>query len=168
MTRGEFLGGCLVALLITCSPGLAGVVVTALTGPDRLDAPAPPISRGEAAPTEREASPWVPQRPRPQVASRSRAVVRHSAAGVGALPLILLRIRGCESGSGPHSPGDYRAENPTSTASGAFQVLDGTWDGFAGYRHAADAPRGVQDARALQLYRDRGTQPWNATRGCWA
>jgi hypothetical protein len=70
MTRGEFLGGCLVALLITCSPGLAGVVVTALTGPDRLDAPAP-ASVGEAV-QEREASPWVPQRPRPQVASRSR------------------------------------------------------------------------------------------------
>jgi len=83
MTRGEFLGGCLVALLITCSPGLAGVVVTALTGPDRLDAPAP-ASVGEAA-QEREATPWVPQRPRPQVASRSRAVVRHSAAGVGTL-----------------------------------------------------------------------------------
>lgn len=86
VTRGEFLGGCLVALLITCAPGLAGVVVTALTGPDRLDAPT--TSRdGVGEDPSREASPWMPPVPRASTreASRSRAVVRHAAGGVGGL-----------------------------------------------------------------------------------
>ena len=45
------------------------------------------------------------------------------------------------------SRGDYHAENPTSTASGAYQYIDGTWDGYQGYSHASDAPAAVQDAK---------------------
>jgi cell wall-associated NlpC family hydrolase len=45
------------------------------------------------------------------------------------------------------SRGDYHAENPTSTASGAYQYIDGTWAGYQGYRHASDAPAAVQDAK---------------------
>ena len=45
------------------------------------------------------------------------------------------------------SHGDYQAENPTSTASGAYQYIDGTWDGYQGYSHASDAPAAVQDAK---------------------
>jgi len=45
------------------------------------------------------------------------------------------------------SQGDYQAENPTSTASGAYLYIDGIWDGYGGYQHASDAPPDVQDAR---------------------
>jgi cell wall-associated NlpC family hydrolase len=45
------------------------------------------------------------------------------------------------------SRGDYHAENPTSTASGAYQYIDGTWHGYQGYGHASDAPAAVQDAK---------------------
>jgi cell wall-associated NlpC family hydrolase len=33
----------------------------------------------------------------------------------------------------PESRGDYQAENPTSTASGAYQYIDGTWADYQGY-----------------------------------
>ena len=125
--------------------------------PHTSSAPAVPV--GEAA-RPMQARPESPSlvSGRVHAASRSRTPMRAGRR----LPPILLRIRHCES----HD--DYRAENPHSTASGAWQVVDGTWNHFRGYRHAADAPRWVQDAQALALYLDRGTAPWNASRGCWA
>jgi len=52
----------------------------------------------------------------------------------------------CESG------GDYAAQNDVSTASGAYQITDGTWAGYGGYGHASDAPPAVQDAKAAELF----------------
>lgn len=98
----------------------------------------------------------------PQPVRRTPVPTRAARSRPDSLPAVLLRIRWCESRD------DYRAENPTSTASGAFQVIDGTWGGYGGYSHASHAPRAVQDAFALRLYRQRGTQPWNASRKCWA
>lgn len=77
----------------------------------------------------------------------------------------LEAIKQCESG------GSYTAQNPTSTASGAYQFLTSTWrslDASAGYATAASAPASVQDAAALELYQQSGTTPWNASRGCWS
>lgn len=58
------------------------------------------------------------------------------------------------------SGGDYRAQNPVSTASGAYQVLNGTWGGYGGYSRAGDAPPEVQDKFARELYAKHGSQPW--------
>lgn len=78
---------------------------------------------------------------------------------------VLEAIKVCESG------GDYTAQNPTSTASGAYQFLDSTWqsmDAAAGYSRAADAPESVQDAAAIELYTEQGTTPWLASYSCWS
>lgn len=63
----------------------------------------------------------------------------------GPIDVILATIRSLESG------GDYTAEAAGATASGAYQFVDGTWDGYGGYNHAADAPPEVQDAKAAEM-----------------
>jgi hypothetical protein len=63
-------------------------------------------------------------------------------ASVGAVDTVLATIRQQESG------GDYGAEAAGSSASGAYQFTDATWDGYRGYARAADAPPQVQDAKA--------------------
>lgn len=58
------------------------------------------------------------------------------------------------------SRGDIRAKNPSSSASGKWQILDSTWQlhdaqgnalPFMGYWHASDAPEWVQDAKARSM-----------------
>lgn len=76
----------------------------------------------------------------------------------------LSAIRECESG------GSYKAQNPSSTASGAYQIIDGTWrslDASGSYARAKDAPKSVQDAAARELIDREGTTPWNASKSCW-
>ena len=70
-----------------------------------------------------------------------------AACGIPAGPTdgILEAIRALESG------GDYTAHAARSTASGAYQIVDATWNHYGGYRRAGDAPAGVQDAKAAEL-----------------
>ena len=58
------------------------------------------------------------------------------------LATILATIRTLESGH------DYSAQSRSSTASGAYQFIDSSWNGFGGYARAKDAPPAVQDAAA--------------------
>jgi hypothetical protein len=62
----------------------------------------------------------------------------------GQMSVILETIRTLESG------GDYAAESRSSSASGAYQFIDGTWAGYGGYRHASAAPTSVQDTKAAE------------------
>jgi murein DD-endopeptidase MepM/ murein hydrolase activator NlpD len=60
------------------------------------------------------------------------------------LAAILATIRTLESGN------NYSAQAATSTASGAYQFVDSTWNGFAGFARAREAPPAVQDAAAAR------------------
>jgi hypothetical protein len=97
-------------------------------------------------------------RPRPEASTPPGAVTapaRTSAPVGDGLPPMKVIL--CESGD------NYRAENPTSTASGRYQITDGSWNGYGGYHHAADAPPDVQDARARQMWAGgAGAHHWKA------
>ena len=78
---------------------------------------------------------------------------------------FLACVRRHESG------GNYRAENPVSTASGAYQWLDSSWRsvsrmaGYSGWGHAADAPPHIQDAVSIWALNNGYKSAWNGT-GC--
>lgn len=68
----------------------------------------------------------------------------------GPMEVILATIRTLESG------GDYTAEAHGASASGAYQFVDGTWNGYGGYNHAAvSAARGT----GHEGHRDRQRDP---------
>lgn len=88
----------------------------------------------------------------PPAQQQEQAQPVYSGGGGGCVPDYIVQR---ESG------GDYTAENPTSTASGKYQFLDGTWNGYGGYQHASDAPPAVQDAKACELWDNgRGASHW--------
>jgi hypothetical protein len=87
-----------------------------------------------------------------------------AAAGI---PSILVTIGQCESGGGPGTSINYTAQNPTTSASGGFQITNETWGGYAGYAAAKYAPPAIQVQRAEQLLAESGTSPWVASQHCW-
>jgi murein DD-endopeptidase MepM/ murein hydrolase activator NlpD len=60
------------------------------------------------------------------------------------LDAILATIRRLESG------GDYTARASGSSASGAYQFLDSSWNSYGGFARAYLAPPQVQDAKAVE------------------
>jgi hypothetical protein len=123
------------------------------------------VSRPAAVPVSRSKTARRPSRTTtttpPAKAVHERPVSRTDWAYLGP------RIRGCESGSGPDTLPDYTAENPDTSASGAYQIIDSTWAGRYGVDHASDATPEQQEAAALDLFRRHGTADWAASASCW-
>ena len=68
-----------------------------------------------------------------------------SCGAVGAGAAVLSTIRTLESG------GDYTARAERSSASGAYQFIDATWNGYGGFPQAWQAPPETQDAKATEM-----------------
>lgn len=65
------------------------------------------------------------------------------------------------------SGGNPRAENPSSTASGLFQFINGTWNHFGGYARAMYAPASVQLEKFYQVWNGgRGAVNWVTAYKC--
>lgn len=138
-------------IVVTLYVGLSPIWGPAAEGAFHLT-PATPGFKGIAAidvtglvtaPVEKCPESLCPK-PRPTVQRRSYG---------GSLPPS--RVIACES------KGSYTAENPYSTASGKYQIVDGTWGGHGGYSHASDAPPHIQDEKAASLWAGgRGASHW--------
>lgn len=100
----------------------------------------------------------VPARPTQTKTSRSRPrpPARNSTpAGNGC---TLDDIKRMESG------GNYSAVSSTGKYRGAYQFDRQTWASVGGTGDPAAASPEEQDARAAELMRQRGTQPWSVCR----
>lgn len=84
-------------------------------------------------------------RPSPSIAQPTRLPEPASGRCGGSLPTC--EVMKCESG------GDLTVRNRSgSSASGKWQIIRGTWNGYGGYAEARDAPEEVQDAKARELW----------------
>lgn len=108
----------------------------------------------------------------PSTAGRTTA--RMVAAGVVAVsPLVMAgaaqadtldAIEQCESGG-------HNVKNATSSASGYYQIVNGTWAAYGGLAYAPTAQGATaaeQETVARRILAAAGTAPWNASKSCWA
>jgi hypothetical protein len=96
----------------------------------------------------------VPQREADTAPKRKQARTMYGSGACGG-DLPPCSVLECES------HGNLTAQNPNSTASGKWQILDETWAGYGGYSRAMYAPEEVQDAKARQLWAGgRGRGQW--------
>jgi len=61
---------------------------------------------------------------------------------------------------------NHRAKNPHSTATGVFQILIGTWNGYGCTGERTNPIDNIACAR--KIYDAEGTRPWNASSYHWA
>ena len=154
----------LLSLFLLSVPALPGG--TATDGPSAVRR-RPAVTVGAALPGGVGARP-SPASPTPKLATPIRPSLITAAetslrATVSAAVSPLEAIRWCESRD------DYHAENPDSSASGAFQFIDSTWRWVTGLRPPASAhPRPVQDAAFRRLWDGGdGADHWAPSSHCW-
>jgi len=94
--------------------------------------------------------------------------LENAAAYQQELYAFMASLKNFESG------GNYQIFGPETKygrASGAYQFIDDTWGGYKGYKQAADAPKAVQDERAMQLinqyFNGVARQNWGAVAVAW-
>jgi LysM repeat protein len=112
-----------------------------------LDIPAAPV----AVPADLLAGLAAAAAPVP---SASRQAVTTGARSSGGGGGNLAAIRACESS------GDYGAVSADGLYGGAYQFDRQTWQSVGGSGNPAAAPPAEQDARASQLWSQRGSNPW--------
>lgn len=88
------------------------------------------------------------------------ANIKYNASG------FAPHIRHCESGN------NYRAQNRSSSASGAYQFVDRTWRSIptsvrGNASRAKDASPAQQDAAFRHHWSNTGSRAWNASYRCW-
>ncbi len=88
------------------------------------------------------------------------ANIKYNAAG------FAPHIRHCESS------GNYKATNRSSTASGAYQFVDGTWRSIptsvrGNASRALNGSNSQQDAAFRYHWGREGSRAWNASSSCW-
>lgn len=126
-----------------------------------------PDFNGDGAITQDEV-----ERQQQAIASEILAAVAAERRNIQLHPFLtcVRRAESDRTGAYPYV-GGYGAQNPSSSASGAYQFIDSTWQnvsaraGHPGYARAVLAPWYVQDAVALWLVNNGGRSAWNGT-GC--
>lgn len=101
--------------------------------------------------------------PKPRVEKASRTTARQPQ------PDWIQQFAQCVISHESRHAGMYTAENPYSSASGAYQFIDSTWRsasraaGYPGYARAKYAPPAVQDAVFAYVVAHGGALHWRGT-----
>ncbi|MCU5746561.1 transglycosylase family protein [Staphylococcus sp. SQ8-PEA] len=119
---------------------------------------APQTAQTQQPKQEATTSAVQPQKQTTQVSSNQGSTQEASSNYSGGTNSHLQAIKQRESG------GDYKAQNPTTSASGAYQIMDETWNAYAPSAYkgmsAKDAPKNVQDHVAQTIYDQAGASQW--------